>query len=274
MRIATNVSSISARRTMRQTGSKIEEAYSELSSGSRITKAADDAAGLAISEGLRAKIRSKGQARRNANDSISFLQIANGGLTEVNNILVRVKELSVQSANDSISNHERRLMDLEYNELSREVNRIAGSIDFNGKKLLSGDSVELNFQVDTENRAADRINYNSSKLNTSMSALGLSGTTLSSKSSSQQLITKVDRAISRISERRSELGAVERRLNSTIGNIDMAEVNLSASNSRIRDTDFAMSTSKKVKNEIILNANIASLSQANANPALAAKMLG
>lgn len=128
---------------MRQTESKIGEAYSELSSGSRIAKAADDASGLAISESLRAKIRSKGQAKRNANDSISFLQIAKGGLTEVNNILIRVKELSVQSANDTINNNDRRLMDLEYNELSKEVNRIAGSIDFNGKKLPSHKRMQI-----------------------------------------------------------------------------------------------------------------------------------
>lgn len=198
MRIATNVSSLAAQRTMRQTGDKVNQAYGELSSGSRITKAADDAAGLAISELLKAQIRTKGQAKRNANDSISFLQVANGGLNEVHAILHRFKELAIQSSNDTVSDNERMMIDKEFKELSGEVDRISRTISFNGKNLLSDDSIDLDFQIDTHNKTSNRVTYQSDKLKTNMSTLGLSGTSMLSKSSSQNLIPKIDRAISNV----------------------------------------------------------------------------
>jgi len=244
---------------MRQTGDRVNQSYAELSSGSRITKAADDAAGLAISELLKAQIRSKGQAKRNANDSISFLQVANGGLNEVHAILHRFKELAIQGANDTVSDNERMMIDQEFQELSSEVDRISRTISFNGKNLLSDDSVDLDFQIDTQNKSSNRVTYKSDKLKTNMSTLGLSGTNLRSKVSSQGLITKIDRAISNVSERRSEIGAVERRVQSTVGNLDISKHNIEEANSRIRDTDYAISSSNKAKNEIILNANTMSL---------------
>ncbi len=274
MRIATNISAISAQRSMRKTGDRVNQAYAELSSGSRINKAADDAAGLAISELMRSQIRSKGQAKRNANDSVSFLQVANGGLNEVHHILNRFKELAIQSSNDTVSDSERKMIDMEYQELSDEINRIATSIEFNGKHLLSDDVIDLDFQVDTQNKKSNRVTYKSDKLNTSISALGLSGTDLRTKSSSQSVINKISSAITRVSERRSELGAVERRVQSTINNLDLSQHNLEESNSRIRDTDYAMATSNKAKNEIIMNANTMTLAQANVLPGMATKLLG
>lgn len=163
---------------------------------------------------------------------------------------------------------------MEYQELSDEINRIATSIKFNGKHLLSDEVTDLEFQIDTHNKASNRVTYRSDKLNTSISALGLSGTNLCSKSSSQNVINKISNAISRVSERRSELGAVESRVQSTINNLDLSQHNIEASNSRIHDTDFAMSTSNKTKNEIIMNANTMTLAQANSLLGMAAKLLG
>lgn len=275
LRINTNVTSLAAQRTLSSNNAEQANSLGKLSSGTRIVRAADDAAGLAISEKLRAQIRGVNQAERNANDGISLIQTAEGGLNEVSNILVRLRELSVQSASDTVGDEERKFTDLEFQNLKQEIERISSSTEFNGKKLLNGMGDKFDFQVGINNDDfQDRIKYDAARTNAGMGALGIQELTVGSKEGSQSSLATIDSALQNVSGQRAELGAIQNRLSSTINNLQISSENLSAANSRIRDTDFAMESAKNTKLNILTNAGTSVLSQANAQGQAALKLLG
>jgi len=275
LRINTNVQSLAAQRSLGLNSASQKLNLEQLSSGSRITKAADDAAGLAISEKMRSHIRSLGQDIRNANDGISMIQTAEGGMNEVGNILTRFRELSIQAASDTIGETERGFIDKEVQQLKQEVDRIAFSTEFNGRKLLSGEGESLDIQVGLNNDAKlDRFVYDTRKTNTTMEALGVMDISTATKEESQNNLAKIDGAIQALSANRSEMGALQNRLQSSVQNMMVYNENLSGARSRIADVDVASATADMTKNNILTQANTAVLSQANSNAMLALKLIG
>lgn len=274
-RINTNVPSIAAQRSLGQTNKAQANSLGRLSSGTRINKAADDAAGLAISEKLRSNIRSLKQANRNANDGISMIQTAEGGLNEISSILTRLRELSIQSASDTVTDRERTFTDVEYQNLKQEIQRIAQVTEFNGQKLLNGSTGKFDFQIDINNDDfEDRISYFAEQTEATLDFLDIAGLEVVDKTSSQDSLSYLDEAIRTVSGQRSDLGALQNRLVSTSNNLEMSIENQSAANSRIRDTDYAYETAEKTKLDIITQAGSSVLAQANAQGALAIKLLG
>jgi len=275
LRINTNVTSLAAQRTLSANNTEQAQTLGKLSSGTRIVRSADDAAGLAISEKLKAQIRGVNQAERNANDGISMIQTAEGGLNEASNILIRLRELAVQSSSDTVGESERKFTDLEYQNLKSELERISQVTEFNGKKLLNGQGDKYDFQIGINNDDfQDRIKFDSAKMSAGLESLGIAELSVGSKESSQESLAKIDSAIQNVSGQRAELGAVQNRLTSTINNLQTSSENLSAANSRIRDTDFAAETAKNTKMNILTNAGTSVLSQANSQGQAALKLLG
>jgi flagellin len=274
-RINTNVSSIAAQRSLSVNNREAEGNLSKLSSGSRITKAADDAAGLAISEKMKAGIRSMKQADRNANDGISMVQTAEGSLNEVSSILTRMRELAVQTSSDTVGDTERGMTNMEYQNLKLELERISQVTEFNGKKLLDGQGGKYDFQVGINNDDfQDRITYDSKVVNTRLDSLGVAELDVSSKSGSQESLSALDSAIEKVSGHRAFLGAIQNRLVSTSNNLQVNVENLSAANSRIRDVDYAEATAAKAKNDILGAAGTSVLAQANMTGQNALKLIG
>lgn len=275
MRITTNVASLNAQRTLASSQRQIQNSMNQLASGSRINKAADDAAGLAISENLKGQIRSYGQAGRNANDGISMVQVAEGGLTEIGNIVTRVRELGIQASSDTVGDKERTYLNMEVGQLKSELDRIAQTTRFGTTNLLDGTAPKFDIQVGIFNdEFQDRISFDSSEINATLGALALDGIDLSSKDSAQESLSSLDAAQSTIAGFRANLGALQNRFQSTVDNLAIQNENLSAANSRIRDTDMAMASSEATRNQVLLNASTSVLSQANAQPQLALKLIG
>lgn len=275
LRINTNVTSLAAQRTLGANNADQAKTLGRLSSGTRIVRSADDAAGLAISEKLKAQIRGVNQAERNANDGISMIQTAEGGLTEVGNILVRMRELSIQSASDTVGDSERNFTDLEYQNLKQEVERISQVTEFNGKKLLNGTGDKYDFQIGINNDDfQDRIKYQADLTNSTMEGLGIEGLQVGNKEGAQSALAELDSAIENVSGQRAELGAVQNRLSSTVNNLQSYSENLSAANSRIRDTDYASETAKNTKLNILTNAGTSVLAQSNSQGQAALKLIG
>jgi flagellin len=274
MRIATNVMSMNAQRNVAATSEKQAAALNKLSSGQRITKAGDDAAGLAISEKLKGSIRSMQQANRNANDGISLIQTAEGGINEVSNILLRLRELSVQAASDTVGDVERGFTNKEFQALKGEVDRISQVTKFNGTNLLNGSGKTLDFQVGIDNTPEnDRLQYKTSDTDVTLGKLGLSSTGTITKENAQDNLAKIDMAIQSVNENRAGLGALQNRLSSTVNNLSISTENLAAANSRIRDTDMASESSELTKQSILSQAGVSVLSQANSTSNLALKLL-
>jgi len=274
LRINTNVQSLTAQRNLGISNSKQQGSLEKLASGTRIAKAADDAAGLAISEKMRADIRSLRQDSRNANDGISMVQVAEGGMNEVGNILTRFRELSIQASSDTIGDKERGFINKEVTQLRGEIDRIAASTEFNGKKLLTGEGDKLEIQVGLNNSSEnDRFQYDTQKLNITASALGVDGMNTETKEAAQENLAKIDAAIQHLSENRSEVGALQNRLQSSIANINVYDENLSAARSRIYDVDMATETSELTKSNILTQSGVSVLSQANQNAMSALKLL-
>lgn len=275
MRISTNVSAINAQRTMMTSQRQISKSMEQLSSGSRINKAADDAAGLAISEGLKSQIRSLSQAGRNANDGISMIQTAEGGLSEISNILTRVRELGVQAASDTIGESERGFLNKEVQNLKAEAQRITQTTKFGTTKLLDGSGDVFDFQVGIGNDPeGDRINFNAGETDATVSTLGIDGFDFSSKEGAQEALSQVDQAQLQVNGYRANLGAIQNRLLSTVDNLGVQHENISAANSRMRDTDIASATADATRNQILLQANTSVLAQANSLPNAAMKLIG
>ncbi len=274
LRINTNIQAMAAQRSLEINRRAQEGSLERLSSGSRINRAGDDAAGLAISERIRANTRSLAQAGRNANDGISLVQVAEGGTNEISNILVRMRELSIQGASDTIGDKERSFIDKEVKQLRSEIDRIATSTEFNGTKLLNGSSPKLEVQVGLNNNPnEDRLIIDASAQNVTTQALGISEITTAKKEDSQMNLAVLDAALTKMNDNRSALGALQNRLQSTINNISTYKENLEAARSRIKDTDMALETSELTKNNILTQAGISVLAQANQSPQQALKLL-
>ena len=304
LRIATNVQSLTAQRNLSDSVAQGAASMEKLSSGYRINRASDDAAGLAISEQLKADIRGLNMAKRNANDGISLVQTAEGGLSEIGNILTRLRELGVQSASDTIGNRERGFLNKEFNALKDEITRIATSTEFNGTLLLAGDRSDVPEELSNRSNAfpidiqvgknffesvdgADArkpvnvIRINLEDINATVSDSGLalgasdddSGANVGTKESSQQALAVLDNAISKVAEHRSTLGSLQSRLASTVNNLSIQTENASAANSRIRDTDFAEETAKFTQANILKSSGVSILSQANSIPQSALELI-
>lgn len=276
MRIATNVSSLTSQRHMRNTRRLLDRSIERLASGYRINKAGDDAAGLAISEKLRAKTKGLVQAQRNANDGISLIQVAEGGLSEIQNILIRLRELGVQAASDTIGREERRYLNEEYQSLKEEIDRIANVTEFNGTVLLDGTGGTLDIQVNTGGLnllGVDRISFNAFRADVNVDKLGLEELGIDNKVDAQRSLSFLDNAIEEVSSVRGELGAIDNRLVKTVRNLAVSIENLSAAKSRIKDVDIADETSELTKNNILMQAGTSVLSQANSIPEMALQLL-
>jgi len=257
----------------------------KLSTGLRINRASDDAAGLAISENLRAQVKGTSQAKKNALDGISLLNIAEGAANEVSSILQRMRELSVQSSTDTLTDTERAFTNQEFGQLSDEIDRIAEVTNFNGQKLISGDSASSRFGsgstgstlwVDANDKVgADSLTVTIATLTTgTASGLKIGDSSLSTQSSAQAAITALDGAISSVNEMRSDIGAFVNRLESTINNLTVSNTNQQAAESQIRDVDFANESSNFTKNQILSQSANAMLSQANSSTQSVLQLLG
>ncbi|MGE0616118.1 MAG: flagellin [Bacteriovoracia bacterium] len=274
LRVSTNVQSLGAQRHLNQSNDSVKRSQEKLASGSRITRAADDAAGLAISEGMRAQIRSMRQDVRNANDGISLIQTAEGGMNEIGNIMIRLRELSIQAASDTIGDTERGFIDKEVQAMTGEIDRISRSTEFNGRKLLTGEGSPLEVQVGLNNiPGEDRFVYDTAKINTTSDRLGVQGMTVASKESAQNNLEKIDMGIKVLTENRAEMGALQNRLQATVNNLRIYDENLSAARSQIYDVDMATEVSELTKSNILSTAGVAVLSQANHNSESALKLL-
>jgi len=274
MRVSTNIAAINAQRNLVGSQRVMNKSMAQLSSGSRINIAADDAAGLAISERLKASVRSARQANRNANDGISLVQTAEGGLNEIGNIITRLRELGIQASSDTVGDTERGFINKEVNQLSSEVQRISATTSWGSTKLLDGSTPTYDFQVGLHNvQEEDRISFASAENVATLDALGMTGLDYSSKEGAQGALEVLDNAQTQVNGYRANLGALQNRLTSTVDNLAVYEENMSAANSRIRDTDVAMASSEMTRNNILLQAGTATLAQANQSTQLALKLI-
>ncbi len=270
--INTNTASQNIQNSLSKVQTLLAASFRRLSTGLRIATAADDAAGLAISERLRAQIRSLDQAKRNANDGISLAQTGEGALDEVNNILVRLRELSIQASNGTVSGADRDTLQEEFQSLRDEIDRIAQSTDFNNINLLDGSQASVTFHVGAgTSAAANQISVNLDP--TLATSLSLDSLDIGSAGDPAAAITAVDSAINTVSSLRGRLGSVQNRLRSTVNNLAVQSENLAAADSRIRDVDVAYETAQLTKNMILQQANLAVLSQANLLPQSALALL-
>jgi flagellin len=303
LRIKTNMESQIAQRRVGESRQKLGESFEKLASGQRVNKSADDAAGLAVSERIRAKVRSLDVAKRNANDGISYIQVAEGGLNETTNIVVRMRELASQAASDTLGNREREFLNKEFQQLKQEVGRIVESTEFNGSKVLKlNDQTPMKIFVGATNRGSDiegnapeideasdpdiltidlkDLSYFQDALETVIdedlsivspddeggaSDLGPEGT--------NDIFNRLDTMLDSMASYRAVLGSVQSRLGSTINNIDISNENLNAAQSRIRDVDFAAETAKMASNRILTQAGVSVLAQANQNSEFALQLL-
>jgi flagellin len=270
--VVTNVASLSAQRNLARTQESLSKNMSRLSSGLRINSAADDAAGLGISEKLRAQTRGLAQAERNAMDGVSLLQTAEGSLNEVSGILVRMRELALSSATDTNNDTQREYLNEEFTALGEELTRLTSVTDFNGTKLLNGDAAALEIQVGlNESATDDRIQIDIPAMDAA--SLGVDGTILT-KTDAQDVLSVIDDAINTVSESRAGLGSLQNRMQITIQNLSASRENLTAANSRIRDVDVAEETAAMTRNSILMQAGVSVLSQANQAPQVALSLLG
>ena len=273
----TNVTSLNAQQNLSNTQNALAQSISRLSSGMRINNAADDAAGLGISQGMQADIKSLGQAQRNTNDAISLSQVAEGGMSQMQGIVSRMRELSVESSNSTLGTTERGYVQTEFKQLSKEIDRISSVTDFNGQKLLDGSaSTGLTFQVGIKNTANDRLSLSITKLATSTlgsTSLHIGSASLSTATNAQAALAVFDVAIKQLSTARANVGAVQNRMQVTVSNLSVTSQNLTAANSRITDVDIASETANMTQHNILSQAGIAVLAQANQLPSAALSLL-
>ncbi len=275
LRVSTNIAAINAQRNLVGSQRSIGKSMAQLASGSRINIAADDAAGLAISERLKSGIRSIRQANRNANDGVSLVQVAEGGLSEISNIITRLRELGIQAASDTVGETERNFLNKEVIQLKQESERIAKSTKWGATNLLDGSTPAYDFQVGINNDSfEDRITFDASVNVATLDALNLSSVDYTSKEGAQEALGLLDSAQDNVNGMRASLGALQNRLTSTTDNLGVYEENMAAANSRIRDTDVAMASSEMARNNILLQASTSTLAQANQVPQLALKLIG
>lgn len=276
LRIRTNIASVAVQKNLRHSDAKASDSYEKLASGKAITKSADDAAGLGIAKKMEAEVRGYRMAQRNANNAISLVQVAEGGLNESGNILTRMRELSIQAASDTVGETERGYLNLEYEHLVQEADRISKTTTFSGSELLTGNNENglMEFHVGAYGGVNNRISFDASATNATTEALGVSGTNILDKENARDNLEKIDEAITRIAGFRANFGAVQSRLQTTVQNLDTATLNTEAARSRIEDVDIAAETAKLASNNIMKNAGIMTLSQANDLPNAATRLIG
>jgi len=274
LRINTNIASQEVQRNLRVSNASQEAEFSKLSSGKRITKSADDAAGLAIAKKLDAETKGLRMASRNANDAISMVQVAEGGLNETSNILTRLRELSIQAGSDTVGEAERGYLSLEYEQLVQEADRISKTTQFNGRPLLKGEGDVLQFQVGAYGGQENMIELDAGQTDASAESLGIGGTNVRDKQDAVDNLERIDNAIGKVSAFRANFGSVQSRLTSTINNLDVAVVNQEAARSRIEDVDVAESTAKLASSQIKNAAGTSTLAQANALGNAALRLIG
>jgi len=269
--INNNPASIAAQRNLSVNTMGLTRSVERLSSGLRVTRAADDAAGLGLSESLRAQIRSINQATRNASDGISLTQIADGAAATIGSLLARLRELSSQSASGTVGNTERSYIDQEFVALRSEMDRIAQVTEFNGQALTSGSSISFSIAIGFRSGAGNTLSLSLDDITTS--SLGLSSVNVSTSANAMSAMANIDNAISAIASARANYGSVQNRFEATIANLQVTSENLTAAESRIRDADIALETSIFTKNQILVQAGIATLAQANTLPQQALALL-
>jgi len=271
--IGTNVAAMQAQRSLATSQASQSQNFQRLSSGMRINNASDDAAGLAISESLKTQVRSFGVAERNANNAVSMAQTAESALGQVGDIIGRMRELAVQGANGDLGATDRDYMNTEFSQLKQEITRIVDSTTFNGKSLLSGVAANTTFQVGINNTTADRIDVSFGGSN--LADLGLTATAVdgATAANAQSAIDDLDGALQVVNAKRASLGASINRFGSAVANIQSIKINLSAANSRIRDVDVAEETASMSRNQVLSQAGVAVLAQANQAPQLAMSLL-
>ena len=275
MRINHNISSMITQGALGQTGRNMSKNLEKLSTGLRINRASDDAAGLGVSENLRAQVRGTAQAKKNALDGIAALNVAEGSANEISAVLQRMRELAVQSANDTLTLTERAYTNAEYQQLGTEIDRIAAVTNYNGQELISSNLASITrfggttsniLQVDANATANDRIVVTIQDLSTGAAGLNTTGTLLTSQANATTAITRLDTAIDLVNTMRSNVGATTNRLEHAINNLDVSNANQQAAESLIRDVDFANETADFTKNQILSQSATAMLAQANQVP--------
>lgn len=273
LRIGTNVAAIAANRNLSRNSEDMENSLERLASGSRIVHPGDDAAGFAISEQLRGQESGLMQARRNADNAIGLIQVAEGGLSEQNNIVVRLREIAVQSASDTVSDDEREFLETEFQTLIKESDRIAESTRFGQKQLLVGTNENFDFYVGTSgDAAADVINYKL-EANTKSSSLGLAGLSVVDQDEAQSVLTDLDESLQKLAQARAGFGAIQGRLEIAGNNLDVQKQNVSEARSRIADVDVAEESTKLARAQVLQDVGVAVLAQANQNAYRALKLL-
>lgn len=274
LRINTNTASLNSQFHLRNMSQGVQKSMERLSSGSRINSSGDDAAGLAISERMRADIRGLKQVDRNSQDGISLTQVAEGSLSQIANMLIRLRELGVQSASDTINDDNRKLVGMEYKQILQEIERISSATEFNGVKLLNGSGSTIDFQVNTRNvPTVDRISFDPAMADVGVSSLGIANSGVDFKDDAQASLAMIDDAMSRVSGLRAEFGSIQSRLNTTSENTKNNLESYSAANSRIKDADIAEESSELAKKNIMLQTGTSVLAQANQQPGQALTLL-
>lgn len=271
--VNTNIASLNAQRNLSKSQTALNQAMSRLSSGLRINSAADDAAGLAISEGMKAQVNSMNQDIRNANDGVSLVQTAEGALNEVSNILNRMRVLTTQASTGTVAQSQRSYIKGEFSQLGAEITRIASATNFNGIKLTGSAAASVNIQVGTGNNAFDTIGVKLTAMDASTIGIHVSQFGTGSAGSAQGMLAAIDTAISKVSAQRAVLGATQNRLQSVINNLQVASQNTSAAQSQIADADIAAETANMTRANILVQAGTAILAQANQAPQAALKLL-
>ena len=276
MVVNSNLSSLNALNNLNRTNKSLSDTFGRISSGLRINKAADDAAGLAVAENLDAGVRSLGMAKRNANDGIAVIQVAESATNEVANVLKRMRELAVQSSSETLESTERAYIQTEYTQLKSEIDRISDVTEFNGISLTNATNTSLDVQVGMNNTTDDRIAVTLGDLGTSALALdtGAASISLGTAASAQAAITTLDNALNSLNDYRSPYGAVQTRLESSIRSLDTYSENLKAAESQIRDADFAQEAAEMSKQQIMQQAGTAILAQANSINQGAVRLIG
>jgi flagellin len=273
MKIRTNINSQIIRHHLRQNEEKAQNIFEELSSGKRLQRAANDSARLAISKRLEASTKGMSQAQRNANDGISFIQTAEGGLSEVSNMLIRMRELTVQASSDTVGDNEREMLQLEYGQLIEEIDRISDASKFN-QHVTETTNEELEFHIGAFNREEDSVTFDTSEIDASSDTLGVATTGITTKEDAVDSIQYIDEAITNLSGQRATLGAMQSRLQSAVSNLDISILNHSEARSKIEDTDVAAKAAELASNRLINKSAIAALAQANVDPIKANKLIG
>ncbi len=274
LRINTNTAALNTQFHLRNSNKDISRSMERMSSGSRVNRSSDDAAGLAVSEKIRADIRGLKQVDRNAQDGISLTQVAEGSLSQISGMLIRLRELGVQAASDTINDENRRLLGREYSQILEEIDRIANATEFNGTKLLNGSGKTMDFQINTRNQpTVDRITFDPAQADMGIVSLGINESSVNDKESAQVSLDMIDQAMTSVSDVRAVLGSIQSRLNTTTENIHNNLESLSVANSRIKDTDIAEESSVMAKNNMMLQAGTSILAQANQQPGQALALL-